>query len=413
MSRVIIDDRWLKKDTPSRAKRALSQAHNPLKARVPDQYKTSTFGKGARWRARWYQQGKQHSKSFTTLEDANSFATAMEDDIRRGRYHDPRQENRAFQDVANEWLTTKIDIRPGTLGRYKKELRLYILPTFGNNAIGSITVRQVQDLVKQLQAGEYKQSDTACRKPRPLSARSIRNIIKIVMGGVIEYAIKQDWITSNPVRQTILPKPTHPALTIPTIEQVEQIARMTSELKGAQHKTLILFQAYVGTRIGETLALKVSNMDLSKGVAHIEQAWQATGTGKHILGMPKNGKPRDVAIPSFLIPDLQKQCAGKMRDDYVFTAPHGGPLYEETWRTRVWYPTLRALHMSDSGITVHSLRHFYASMAIAAGADVKTLQRQLGHSSASITLDIYASLFPSRLSTVADAISNFRSQNRV
>ncbi|HJF17877.1 MAG TPA: tyrosine-type recombinase/integrase [Aeriscardovia aeriphila] len=45
-------------------------------------------------------------------------------------------------------------------------------------------------------------------------------------------------------------------------------------------------------------------------------------------------------------------------------------------------------------MTVHSLRHAYASMGIAAGADIKTLQRQLGYSSASITLDMYASLFP-------------------
>lgn len=74
------------------------------------------------------------------------------------------------------------------------------------------------------------------------------------------------------------------------------------------------------------------------------------------------------------------------------------------WRTRAWYPALRACGLAGKGITVHSLRHAYASMAIAAGADIKTLQRQLGHSSASITLDMYASLFPSRLSEVADAV---------
>lgn len=56
------------------------------------------------------------------------------------------------------------------------------------------------------------------------------------------------------------------------------------------------------------------------------------------------------------------------------------------------------------GLTVHSLRHTYASMAIAGGADVKTLQKAMGHSSASITLDVYADLWPDRLDDVADAI---------
>lgn len=54
---------------------------------------------------------------------------------------------------------------------------------------------------------------------------------------------------------------------------------------------------------------------------------------------------------------------------------------------------------------IHSLRHTYAALAIQAGCDVKTLQQQLGHSSAQITLDVYAFLFPDRLTEVADAIS--------
>lgn len=60
--------------------------------------------------------------------------------------------------------------------------------------------------------------------------------------------------------------------------------------------------------------------------------------------------------------------------------------------------------MEDEGVTIHSLRHTYASIAIAAGADVKTLQRQLGHSSATITLDTYAALWPERLEEVASAV---------
>ena len=60
--------------------------------------------------------------------------------------------------------------------------------------------------------------------------------------------------------------------------------------------------------------------------------------------------------------------------------------------------------MDDSGATIHSLRHTYASLAIKAGADVKTLQAQLGHASAVMTLDTYAALWPENLGVVADAL---------
>ena len=69
--------------------------------------------------------------------------------------------------------------------------------------------------------------------------------------------------------------------------------------------------------------------------------------------------------------------------------------------------------MEDEDVTIHSLRHTYASFAIAQGADVKTLQMQLGHSSPSITLNTYTALWPERLDDVADAIGVLRERELV
>ncbi len=60
------------------------------------------------------------------------------------------------------------------------------------------------------------------------------------------------------------------------------------------------------------------------------------------------------------------------------------------------------------GLTPHALRHTAASLAIAAGADVKVVQQMLGHKSATMTLDLYGHLFPDRLDTVADAMDAAR-----
>lgn len=79
------------------------------------------------------------------------------------------------------------------------------------------------------------------------------------------------------------------------------------------------------------------------------------------------------------------------------------------WRSRSWTPALRHAGMENDGIRIHDLRHTYASIVIATGCDVKTLQSQLGHASATITLDTYARLWPERLDEIADAVGRARS----
>ena len=144
--------------------------------------------------------------------------------------------------------------------------------------------------------------------------------------------------------------------------------------------------------------------------ARIRRTWTDDGKGRLVLGTPKNGKPRSIAIPRFLIPSIERQMEGMGDDDWLFRAARGGNLWTNTWRTRVWRKAVRLAGMEDEGVTIHSLRHSYASFAIAQGADVKTLQMQLGHSSPSITLNTYTALWPERLDDVADAIGELRAE---
>jgi integrase len=65
----------------------------------------------------------------------------------------------------------------------------------------------------------------------------------------------------------------------------------------------------------------------------------------------------------------------------VFRAKRGGALDDHNWRTRVWAKAVTAAGMGDLGLTPHGLRHTAASAAIAAGTDVKVVQRMLGHAS--------------------------------
>jgi integrase len=113
---------------------------------------------------------------------------------------------------------------------------------------------------------------------------------------------------------------------------------------------------------------------------------------------------------------LKEQVAGKGPDDLVFTSPHGGVLRVGNFRRDCWDTASVAVGLgelvdvedSDAkryvGLHPHELRHTAASLAIAAGATIKSVQTMLGHASAAMTLDRYGHLFDDELDTVANRL---------
>ena len=421
--KVTIDDLWLKNDDdgnpPSRAaKRSLANSRDPMKANVPEKWRKSRYGVGMRWRCHWtiIKDGRrvQRVKQFARLAEAQEYAAAMEDDIRRGRYRDPRQELRVLDDVAGEWLASKVDLKPGTAGRYARELRLYILPKWGGMTLRELRPDMLQEWVGQLMDGGYPAALPAGRDSKPLSARSIRNIMKVVLKGIFDYAVSNGWIGENPVDRVTVPKiVSDDDMVFLSVREVELLADEAEKIGKPVDGLLVRWQAYTGCRIGESLALKVGDVDAAKRRARIGRTWTDDGHGGSMLGTPKNGKARNIAIPRFLMPQIKAQMDGMGDDDWLFRATRGGNVWTNTWRTRIWNKAVKAAGMEDAGVTIHSLRHTYASFAIAQGADVKTLQMQLGHSSPSITLNTYTALWPERLDDVAYAIGALRERELV
>lgn len=421
--KVTIDDLWLKNDDdgnpPSRAaKRSLANSRDPMKANVPEKWRKSRYGVGMRWRCHWtiVKDGRrvQRVKQFARLAEAQEYAAAMEDDIRRGRYRDPRQELRVLDDVAGEWLASKVDLKPGTAGRYARELRLYILPKWGGMTLRELRPDMLQEWVGQLMDGGYPAALPDGRDSKPLSARSIRNIMKVVLKGIFDYAVSNGWIGENPVDRVTVPKiVSDDDMVFLSVREVELLADEAEKIGKPVDGLLVRWQAYTGCRIGESLALRVGDVDADRRRARIGRTWTDDGHGGSMLGTPKNGKARNIAIPRFLMPQIKAQMDGMGDDDWLFRATRGGNVWTNTWRTRIWNKAVKAAGMEDAGVTIHSLRHTYASFAIAQGADVKTLQMQLGHSSPSITLNTYTALWPERLDDVADVIGVLRERELV
>jgi integrase len=138
----------------------------------------------------------------------------------------------------------------------------------------------------------------------------------------------------------------------------------------------------------------------------IEENAVQLGSVIHV-GTPKNHKKRTVPFPRFLAKQLAHQCEGKGRDDLVFPDEHGH--YPRAARVHEDNMSWFADAIKRAGvprITPHDLRHSAASFAVSAGANVKMVQKMLGHSSAAMTLDTYADLFDGDLDSVSDALDN-------
>src|SRR5207247_2657150 len=114
----------------------------------------------------------------------------------------------------------------------------------------------------------------------------------------------------------------------------------------------------------------------------------STSTVRYIVSPPKSAAGRrSVALPRLVADELDehlRHLSDLSPSALVFPAPEGGYLHLENFRKRVWLPAVEKAGLAP--LRIHDLRHTCASLAIAAGADVKVLQRMLGHASAALTL---------------------------
>jgi hypothetical protein len=141
----------------------------------------------------------------------------------------------------------------------------------------------------------------------------------------------------------------------------------------------------------------------------VESVTPVQGIGL-VWGTPKTHQRREVPIPRFLAAELADHIRGRSPDDLVFAGIRNGqPLRVSTFRT-AFTSAARAIGVPD--LYPHQLRHTAASLAIAAGADVKVVQQMLGHASATMTLDTYGHLFDDRLDEVGDAMDRARDAAR-
>ncbi|WP_163232826.1 tyrosine-type recombinase/integrase [Bifidobacterium aerophilum] len=401
MARAWIEDLWLTDDATSAERRSLSSAADPAKAKVSPVHRKARFGLGRRWLVYWMEplpNGglKRRKKSFAAKDDAEAWRTQVDDDMRSGRYVDMESGAHTFAEAAELWFATRTSVRPQSLERYRIDYRRYIEPRWNNTPVGSITTIQIALWVADLVRGD----PITGRKPLKPNTMTM---IRLVFRGALGVAVSQRWIMGDPSADVQWPKSQKSSKHVYlTTEQIDALAEACDRLSlNPRHAsiagdgTLILFLAYTGLRIGEAAALTVSDVDLHRHVVHVSKT--RTGANGYWTGTgpTKNGLPRDVHFPTFLDARLATLAGDRAPSAPMFPNARGGWLTYNGWHDHRFKPAVRDADLSYiDGLTTHSLRHTYASMLIGHGADVKTVQRLMGHSSAKMTLDTYADLWP-------------------
>jgi len=344
-----------------------------------------------RWRARYRDpSGRERSKSFARKVDAERFLVGIEDAKLRGAYVDPAAGKVPFSEWAERWYNTTAALRHTTRRDYRKLLDQQVLPAFAGDSLAGIDALAVREWVADLVAGG-------------LSARRARKA-HAVLSQVLASAVEGGRLTRNVAAGMKLPKVQRTEMQFLDAEQVEALA----EVIDPRYGTLIRFAAYSGMRPSELAALRVGRLDLLRGTARVVEAAPEVDGHLHWSGV-KTHEARTVRLPRSIVEELGGYLAGRPHDPeaLVFTAPLGAPLRWSKWGKAFFKPALRAAGLPD-GLRLYDLRHTCASLLIAQGASVKAVQAQLGHATASITLDTYGHLFPSEMEALGDRLEQAR-----
>lgn len=353
-------------------------------------YQTAT-GKRYRVRYRKPDHSQAAKRGFRTKRDAELYLASIELDKARGDYIDASTSRATVSELADSWLAGRLPaMKPSAYRPLEITWRLHVAPTWSNVRVGEVRHSAVQAWV----------SDLATIRSATVTLRAYG-----ILAGILDGAVRDRIIPRNPARGVALPRKQKKRHIYLTHEDVETLAT-----EAGLHGTLVRTLAYTGIRWGEAVALRAENIDFKRRRLRIEE--NAVQVGEEIVvGTPKSHKQRTVPLPPFLASELEQLVTQRAPRDLVFGS--GVAYMRRPDQRKGWFAYAKKRADLPRELTIHDLRHTTASLAVSAGANVKAIQRMLGHASAAMTLDVYADLFDDDLDAVSIALDNARRNSDV
>lgn len=292
------------------------------------------------------------------------------------------------------WESYKHTVKPNTQLNVRRLLDNHILPLFGSYKLNKLNTPIIQDIVNKLADKTNKGEDGAFLYYDSLHALNKR---------ILQYGVVMQAIPFNPAREVILPRNTQKAKR----EKIKHFDNQElkkfldyldslnlNKFRYYYESTLYKFLLATGCRINEALALSWSDIDLDSAVVHITK----TLNYKQETNSPKSKSSlRDIDIDQATVSMLKQYKRRQVQEawqlgrsetvvfsDFIHEYPNN-----RTLQTRLRTHFKRA---KVTNIGFHGFRHTHASLLLNSGIPYKELQHRLGHSTLSMTMDVYSHL---------------------
>lgn len=356
--------------------------------------------KKRKWVATFINESGVHSRTFEDVDSANRWITRCEVATEDGRPIDSESVKASFAGFVVDWKKTKLDISGKTLGTYNSQLKLYLLPAFGERKLASITTSDIKKWVASL-------SDDG------VGATTIRQSYRL-LHQILQAALEDELLGRNPAIGIKLPKITTKPKDGLTAQELYALAD-----ECGPHRSLVIFLGTCGLRINEALALRVEDFDMEAKVVKVAHSWTTDEFGKKfrdengdfVPGTTKTGEERTVPLDQNTIELMKPLLAGKSPKDWVFTGVNGQALDYGFFRRKYFKPATDKLGLKN--VVIHSLRHTTGSLLASLGAPIPEVSKILGHSSAKMTLDVYGHAYPAQTAAWMDKLGEHISSNAI
>ena len=327
-------------------------------------------GKVTRWRARYVDNaGKEHTGHFDRKVDAQKWLKDAMASVVRGDHVAPKVARLTVGEWSDKWLDGYRTRRKSTVRQAEVHLKL-IKEHFGAVPLASVKPSDVRGWTAQLKAEGRADSYAYA-----LHARLSQLFSDAVHDGIVP---------RNPCSRGTSPGTGKQRPYVATTEQVWALYNAVP----AGIRPAILLGAHAGLRLAEAAVLRPEDVDFIRGVVSPVIQWPNEPLKSHTSKTP-------IPIPNELSLELSATFA-RGRGLTIVTAEDGRPIAGPWAIERAVRDARSKVEGLPTEFRFHDLRHYFASLLIASGLDVKVVQARLRHASAKITLDTYGHLWPDK-----------------
>jgi len=367
--------------------------------------------KDGRFQGRYTYEGHRYCIYDRDLKELERKMNDIRYEIEHGMY---AKQNRV---TLNSWYQTWIEdykamtVKKGTIESYDCVYQYYVKPVLGKKLLQDIRGEHIQKFYNDMVKEGY--------------SKSTISLVHVLLKSMFKQALKNELVKKNPVDLATLPRGEKKKPRRVLSRQEQEI--LISYVKGHELEPIILLALASGMRIGELLGLEWNDIDFEKKEIHIRGTLKELRTGGCYKDFPKTENSKRIVPLLMKSEQMLKRTAKKQKEqklqagrewepikgleNLVFTRETGKPFTGQHVRQQLNHivDAINEKYYGEDGVEVmggtylkekfeyftpHALRHTFATRALENGIPPKVVQEILGHSSITLTLDLYTHVMP-------------------